>query len=309
MSITVPAPRHDLAGSDRSVRMDTQRGQNWPLGYGDPDADIDRVLACDPSRPVQPGRRRGRLCARRAGQVVAAGPAGRTRGRCAGGSGGEPGGRLPGGRRSHRGRRVPVGRGARGPSVRHRARLRAAACRAPAVRGPRSRVARCAPAQRHPGAHRRRSRPLHHHAEPRIRPTRRCGLAMVRGWRRACTGVARPACRERPRDRPDHAAMPRARRLPATASDVAHRSRRASGPRRSTASHPDSTSSSSIDRAARSGRSALRAWILLLPAPQHARAEEIYRAGADLAERWGTDVDAATKQGFLRALLAELAGA
>ena len=50
------------------------------------------------------------------------------------------------------------------------------------------------------------------------------------------------------------------------------------------------------------------AWILLLPAPQHARAEEIYRAGADLAERWGTDVDAATKQGFLRALLAELAG-
>ena len=51
------------------------------------------------------------------------------------------------------------------------------------------------------------------------------------------------------------------------------------------------------------------AWILLLPAPQHARAEEIYRAGAGLAQRWGTDVDAAIKQGFLRALLAELAGA
>lgn len=51
------------------------------------------------------------------------------------------------------------------------------------------------------------------------------------------------------------------------------------------------------------------AWILVLPAPQHARAEEAYRAGTGLAERWGTDVDAATKQGFLRALLAELAGA
>ena len=51
------------------------------------------------------------------------------------------------------------------------------------------------------------------------------------------------------------------------------------------------------------------AWILLLPAPQHARAEEIYRAGEGLAQRWGTDVDAAIKQGFLRALLAELAGA
>ena len=57
------------------------------------------------------------------------------------------------------------------------------------------------------------------------------------------------------------------------------------------------------------GPERVRAWILLLPAPQHARAEEIYRSGAGLAERWGTEVDAATKQGFLRALLAELAGA
>ena len=53
----------------------------------------------------------------------------------------------------------------------------------------------------------------------------------------------------------------------------------------------------------------LRARILLLPAPQHARAEEIYRAGVGLAERWGTDVDGATRQGFLHALLEELAGA
>ncbi|MEO8311021.1 MAG: hypothetical protein ABI520_07620 [Caldimonas sp.] len=51
-----------------------------------------------------------------------------------------------------------------------------------------------------------------------------------------------------------------------------------------------------------------RARILLLPATQHARAEEIYRAGVGLAERWGTDVDAATRQGFLHALLEELAG-
>jgi hypothetical protein len=57
------------------------------------------------------------------------------------------------------------------------------------------------------------------------------------------------------------------------------------------------------------GPERIRAWILLLPAPQHARAEEIYRAGVDLAERWGTDVDAATRQGFLHALLEELAGA
>ena len=56
------------------------------------------------------------------------------------------------------------------------------------------------------------------------------------------------------------------------------------------------------------GPERVRAWILLLPPPQHARAEEIYRAGARVAERWGTEVDAATKQGFLRALLAELAG-
>ena len=90
---------------------------------------------------------------------------------------------------------------------------------------PISRVARCAPAERHPGTHRRRSRPLHRHTEPRIRRARRCGLAVVRGWRRPCTGVARPACRERPRDRPDDAAMPRARRLPATATDVTHRRR------------------------------------------------------------------------------------
>jgi hypothetical protein len=46
----------------------------------------------------------------------------------------------------------------------------------------------------------------------------------------------------------------------------------------------------------------------LRPAPQLARAEEIYQAAAGLAERWGTDVDVATKQGFLRALLEELAG-
>ena len=57
------------------------------------------------------------------------------------------------------------------------------------------------------------------------------------------------------------------------------------------------------------GPERVSAWILLLPAPQHARAEEIYRAGVDLAGRWGTDVDAATKQGFLHALLEELAGA
>jgi hypothetical protein len=57
------------------------------------------------------------------------------------------------------------------------------------------------------------------------------------------------------------------------------------------------------------GPERVRAWILLLPAPQHARAEEIYQAGAGLVQRWGTDVDAATKQGFLRALLEELAGA
>ena len=52
-----------------------------------------------------------------------------------------------------------------------------------------------------------------------------------------------------------------------------------------------------------------RARILLLPPPQHAQAEEIYRAGVGVAERWGTDVDAATKRGFLHALLEELAGA
>ena len=57
------------------------------------------------------------------------------------------------------------------------------------------------------------------------------------------------------------------------------------------------------------GPERLRARILLLPAPQHDRAEEIYRAGVDLAKRWGTDVDGATKQGFLHALLEELAGA
>ena len=50
-------------------------------------------------------------------------------------------------------------------------------------------------------------------------------------------------------------------------------------------------------------------WVLLLPAPQHARAEEIYRSGVALVERWGADVDSATKQGFLHALLEELARA
>ena len=55
------------------------------------------------------------------------------------------------------------------------------------------------------------------------------------------------------------------------------------------------------------GPDRVRAWILLLPAPEHGRAEEIYRAAVGLAERWGTDVDAATKQGFLHALLEELA--
>jgi hypothetical protein len=57
------------------------------------------------------------------------------------------------------------------------------------------------------------------------------------------------------------------------------------------------------------GPDRIRARILLLPAPQHAQAEEIYRAGVALAERWGTNVDEATKQGFLHALLEELAGA
>jgi len=57
------------------------------------------------------------------------------------------------------------------------------------------------------------------------------------------------------------------------------------------------------------GPERIRAWILLLPSPQQSRAEEIYRAGVSLSERWGTDVDAATRQGFLRALLEELAGA
>ncbi len=57
------------------------------------------------------------------------------------------------------------------------------------------------------------------------------------------------------------------------------------------------------------GPERVSAWILLLPSSQHARAEEIYRAGVGLAQRWGTDVDAATKQGFLNALLEELAGA
>ena len=57
------------------------------------------------------------------------------------------------------------------------------------------------------------------------------------------------------------------------------------------------------------GPERVSAWILILPAPQHLRAEEIYRAGVNLAGRWGTDVDAATKQGFLHALLEELAGA
>ncbi|HSC63692.1 MAG TPA: hypothetical protein VLD35_08675 [Caldimonas sp.] len=56
------------------------------------------------------------------------------------------------------------------------------------------------------------------------------------------------------------------------------------------------------------GPERIRARVLLLPAPQHAQAEELYRAGASLAERWGTNVDAATKQGFLDALLEELAG-
>jgi hypothetical protein len=56
------------------------------------------------------------------------------------------------------------------------------------------------------------------------------------------------------------------------------------------------------------GPERVSAWILLLPPPQHAAAEEIYRAGVGLAGRWGTDVDAATKQGFLHALLEELAG-
>ena len=57
------------------------------------------------------------------------------------------------------------------------------------------------------------------------------------------------------------------------------------------------------------GPDRVSAWILVLPAPQHARADAIYRAGVDLAGRWGTDVDAATRQGFLHALLEELAGA
>lgn len=57
------------------------------------------------------------------------------------------------------------------------------------------------------------------------------------------------------------------------------------------------------------GPERIRARILLLPAMQHPRAEEIYRAGVGLTERWGTDVDAATRQGFLHALLEELAGA
>ena len=57
------------------------------------------------------------------------------------------------------------------------------------------------------------------------------------------------------------------------------------------------------------GPERIRARILLLPATQHARAEEIYRAGVRITERWGTDVDAATRQGFLHALLEELAGA
>jgi hypothetical protein len=57
------------------------------------------------------------------------------------------------------------------------------------------------------------------------------------------------------------------------------------------------------------GPARIRARILLLPAPHHAWAEETYRAGVSLTERWGTDVDAATKQGFLHALLEELARA
>ena len=65
-----------------------------------------------------------------------------------------------------------------------------------------------------------------------------------------------------------------------------------------------------VHRARRSiGPEHVSAWILLLPAPEHDRAEEIYRAAVGLAERWGTDVDQVTKQGFLHALLAELAGA
>jgi hypothetical protein len=50
-----------------------------------------------------------------------------------------------------------------------------------------------------------------------------------------------------------------------------------------------------------------RAWLLLIPAAQHARAEARYRADSALVEAWGDAVDAATKQGMTRAVLDALA--